>query len=83
MFASTKRVYECVVTSSLQGLYNINFKQQGKVQNGIKPIAKAHPFGNNEDLQLVVHIFNFLIFSIAHCFMFLLIAHIFVVAGQE
>jgi len=73
MFARTESTNECVIRS-LQGLYDRNFEKQGKFQNCLEPFDMTHPFGNNPNLQLVVQVLKVLIFFIAYCFIFLLIA---------
>ena len=83
MFARIESTNQFLFTRNLRGLYNWPFKQQGKVQKEIKWVSMSDPFGNQLDLHFIVQVFKVLIFSIAHSSIFLLISHIFVVAGQE
>jgi len=43
----------------------------------------THLYADRKDLQFVVQVIQALIFSIAHCFIYVLIARIFVYVGQE
>lgn len=51
--------------------------------NGLAIVAMAYLSVDMQDLQIYVQIIQVFIFSIAHCFMSVLIGHIFVYVGRE
>lgn len=76
-------VDEDTITRSFQGLFNHGFHRKGKNVSWLKVVTMTYLSADRKALQIFVQVNQVLIFSIAHCFISVLIDHIFVFSGRE
>ena len=81
MLAKHDDTEEGAFTRSLQGLSDYVVCWRGKSVNWMKLVVVTHLPFHRKYLKILVQIIQALIFSLAHCFRFFLIDHIFVNGG--